>query len=173
MFPRFQNYELFQDEENINELLRKYPRVTQGICEDIVQKSEQKNGVIIFAATVEHAVEIQQYLSHEKTGLITGQTDLKERDKIILDFKDKEIKFLINVSVLTTGFDAPHVDVIAILRKTESVSLYQQMIGRGLRLHPDKKECLVPTKATLFGLDIRFRHIDQKLADEKAARSLS
>ncbi|MCJ8312824.1 MAG: DEAD/DEAH box helicase [Saccharospirillaceae bacterium] len=139
----FENYELFQNEENVNELLRKYPRVTQGICEDIVNKSAQKNGVIIFAATVEHAFEIQQYLSNEKTGLITGQTDLKKRDKIIKDFKANNIKYLINVSVLTTGFDAPHVDVIAILRATESVSLYQQMIGRGLRLYPDKKECLV------------------------------
>ena len=139
----FENYELFQNDDNVNELLRKYPRVTQGICEDIVQKSEQKNGVIIFAATVEHAFEIEQYLINEQTGLITGQTPVKQRDNIIQGFKDQKIKYLINVSVLTTGFDAPHVDVIAILRKTESVSLYQQMIGRGLRLHPNKKECLV------------------------------
>jgi DNA repair protein RadD len=44
---------------------------------------------------------------------------------------------------LTTGFDAAHVDVIAILRPTESISLYQQIIGRGLRLDTDKKDCLV------------------------------
>jgi DNA repair protein RadD len=49
----------------------------------------------------------------------------------------------VNVSVLTTGFDAPHVDVIAILRPTESVSLYQQIVGRGLRLSPGKTDCLV------------------------------
>ena len=48
-----------------------------------------------------------------------------------------------NVSVLTTGFDAPHVDLIAILRPTESVSLYQQIVGRGLRLAPGKTECLL------------------------------
>jgi DNA repair protein RadD len=47
------------------------------------------------------------------------------------------------VSVLTTGFDAPHVDVIALLRPTESASLYQQIIGRGLRLSPGKADCLV------------------------------
>ena len=55
----------------------------------------------------------------------------------------KEIKFLVNVSVLTTGFDAPHVDVIAILRPTQSISLFQQIVGRGLRLSPGKKDCLV------------------------------
>jgi DNA repair protein RadD len=47
------------------------------------------------------------------------------------------------VSVLTTGFDAPHVDVIAILRPTQSISLFQQIVGRGLRLSPGKKDCLV------------------------------
>jgi DNA repair protein RadD len=45
--------------------------------------------------------------------------------------------------VLTTGFDAPHVDLIAILRPTESVSLYQQIVGRGLRLAPGKTDCLI------------------------------
>jgi DNA repair protein RadD len=47
------------------------------------------------------------------------------------------------VSVLTTGFDAPHVDLIAILRATESAGLLQQIIGRGLRVSPGKDDCLV------------------------------
>ncbi|MGL9735408.1 MAG: hypothetical protein ACR5LF_06320 [Symbiopectobacterium sp.] len=51
--------------------------------------------------------------------------------------------YLVNVAVLTTGFDAPYVDVIAILRPTEYVSLYQQIIGRGLRLPPGKTDCLI------------------------------
>lgn len=50
---------------------------------------------------------------------------------------------MVNVAVLTTGFDAPHVDLIAILRPTESVSLYQQIVGRGLRLFAGKTECLI------------------------------
>lgn len=68
-----------------------------------------------------------------------GDTPTLERDQIINDFKERKIKFLVNVSVLTTGFDAPHVDLIAILRPTESISLYQQIVGRGLRLSPGKK----------------------------------
>jgi DNA repair protein RadD len=54
-----------------------------------------------------------------------------------------ERRYLVNVAVLTTGFDAPHVDFIAILRATESVTLYQQIVGRGLRLFPEKTNCLV------------------------------
>lgn len=75
--------------------------------------------------------------------LVTGETPAQERDEIITAFKSQELKYLVNVSVLTTGFDAPHVDVIAILRPTESVSLYQQIIGRGLRLSPEKNDCLI------------------------------
>ena len=69
-----------------------------------------------------HAKEITGYLPENNARLIIGDTDNAKRDEIIKDFKEKKIKYLINVSVLTTGFDAPHVDLIAILRPTESVS---------------------------------------------------
>ncbi len=71
--------------------------------------------------------------------MITGATDQRERDQLIQRFKQRQLKYLVNVSVLTTGFDAPHVDFIAILRPTQSVSLYQQIVGRGLRLDEGKK----------------------------------
>lgn len=60
-----------------------------------------------------------------------------------------------NVSVLTTGFDAPHVDLIAILRPTESVSLYQQIVGRGLRLAPGKTDCLIMITPVTRTISIR------------------
>jgi len=74
---------------------------------------------------------------------VTGETPKAERDSILRRFKAFGIKYLVNVSVLTTGFDAPHVDVIALLRKTESVGLLQQIVGRGLRISPEKTDCLV------------------------------
>lgn len=132
----------FNDTE-VNQLLVKYPRVTQAITEQILEYSADRKGVMIFAASIKHAEEIVGYLGHEKVALITGATKMAERDALIQQFKQKKIKYLVNVAVLTTGFDAPHVDFIAILRPTESVSLYQQIVGRGLRLAPDKKDCLV------------------------------
>lgn len=93
-----------------------------------------RKGVMIFAATVEHAKEIVGLLPAEDAALITGDTPCAERDVLIEDFKAQRFRYLVNVAVLTTGFDAPHVDLIAILRPTESVSLYQQIVGRGLRL---------------------------------------
>jgi DNA repair protein RadD len=130
-------------EQQLNELVSKHPRVTQAICEQIIELSKQRNGVMIFASTVEHAKEIMGYLPEQEAKIVTGDTPLKERDQIITSFKAKQIKYLVNVSVLTTGFDAPHVDVIALLRPTESVSLFQQMVGRGLRLSPNKTDCLI------------------------------
>ena len=128
---------------DMNHLLNKNPRVTQGIIEQVIELGEMRQGIMIFAATVEHAREVFSYLPTKLSALITGATDNTERDKLIKAFKRKEIKYLVNVSVLTTGFDAPHVDMIAILRPTQSVSLYQQIIGRGLRLSDNKKDCLV------------------------------
>lgn len=128
---------------DVNHLLSKNHRVTQGIIEQVIELGEKRQGIMIFAATVDHAKEIFSYLPSQYSALITGATDSIERDHLIKAFKLKEIKFLVNVSVLTTGFDAPHVDMIAILRPTQSVSLYQQIIGRGLRLSDNKKDCLV------------------------------
>jgi len=128
---------------DVNHLLSKNHRVTKGIIEQVIELSEQRQGIMIFAATVDHAKEIYSYLPQDRSALVTGATDSKERDDLIKAFKQKDIKYLVNVSVLTTGFDAPHVDMIAILRPTQSVSLYQQIIGRGLRLSDNKKDCLV------------------------------
>lgn len=127
----------------VNQLLNKSHRVTKGIIEQVIELSQKRQGVMIFAATVEHAKEIFRYLPHGQGALITGATHSAERDYNIATFKRKDIKYLVNVSVLTTGFDAPHVDMIAILRPTQSVSLYQQIIGRGLRLSDNKDDCLV------------------------------
>ncbi len=127
----------------VNALLGKHHRVTKGIIEQVIELGETRQGIMIFAATVDHAKEIYGYLPALHSALITGATDSTDRDSLIKSFKQKHIKYLVNVSVLTTGFDAPHVDMIAILRPTQSVSLYQQIIGRGLRLNDNKKDCLV------------------------------
>ncbi len=128
---------------DVNHLLSKNHRVTKGIIEQVIELGVKRQGIMIFAATVDHAKEVFSYLPAQYSALITGATDNIERDHLIKAFKQKQIKYLVNVSVLTTGFDAPHVDMIAILRPTQSVSLYQQIIGRGLRLSDNKKDCLV------------------------------
>lgn len=151
----------------VNQLLVQHPRVTRSICEQIKTLAESRQGVMIFAATVEHAKEIHSYLPAAESALITGATALQERDELINRFKDRGFKYLVNVAVLTTGFDAPHVDMIAILRPTQSVSLYQQIVGRGLRLAPDKTDCLVMDYAG-NGFNIYFPEVGQPKQDSSS-----
>ncbi|MCC5884398.1 MAG: DEAD/DEAH box helicase [Halomonas sp.] len=132
---------LFREEE-LNRVVAGN-RATPGIVAEVVERARERRGVMLFAATVAHAEEILAYLPAAEAALLTGTTKSHERERVIAAFKAQELKYLVNVAVLTTGFDAPHVDLIAILRPTESVSLYQQIVGRGLRLAPGKTDCLI------------------------------
>ncbi|GLS84371.1 helicase [Paraferrimonas haliotis] len=129
--------------EQIERILKQSSRATTQIIEQVIALSRDRQGVLIFAANVRHAKEITRLLPIDDCALITAETPVTNRNSIIHQFKHKQIKYLVNVSVLTTGFDAPHVDLIAILRPTASISLYQQMVGRGLRLSANKNDCLV------------------------------
>tara|TARA_B100000700_G_scaffold313824_1_gene399461 strand:+ start:20531 stop:22432 length:1902 start_codon:yes stop_codon:yes gene_type:complete len=130
------------NEQEMNQVV-KGARATPGIVADVMARAEDRQGVMLFCSTVAHAEEVTGLLPAAETALITGATASEERERLIAAFKARTLKYLVNVSVLTTGFDAPHVDLIAILRPTESVSLYQQIIGRGLRLAPGKRDCLI------------------------------
>ena len=142
-------------EADLNRELKKQQRITPHIISQIMEFAEKRKGVMIFAATVEHAKEIVGLLPAEDAALITGDTPGAERDVLIEDFKAQRFRYLVNVAVLTTGFDAPHVDLIAILRPTESVSLYQQIVGRGLRLgkHGRNDLGLRAARAVVFAAD--------------------
>jgi DNA repair protein RadD len=129
--------------EDIEAILKDQSRITPVIIKNIVEIAERRRGVLIFTASVRHAAEILAILPKGQAAMVVGSTEAEQRDHIVQSFKNQQIKYLVNVSVLTTGFDAPHVDLIAILRPTESVSLYQQIVGRGLRLFEGKQDCLV------------------------------
>lgn len=118
-------------------------RRTAAIVADVVAQTQDATGVMIFAATVNHAKEVMASLHPDNARIVTGETPKAERDTILEDFKAGKFLYLVNVSVLTTGFDAPNVSHIAILRATESVSLLQQIMGRGMRLFDGKTECVV------------------------------
>jgi DNA repair protein RadD len=147
----------------VEELLKNQKRLTPLIVKNIIDITEKyhRHGVMIFSSTVRHAEEIMSYLPTKNARLVLGDTEISERNEIVLDFKMKKFKYLVNVSVLTTGFDAPHVDVIAILRPTESNSLYQQIVGRGLRLSDGKKDCFI-LDYTGMGHDIYSPEINDK-----------
>lgn len=149
--------------KEVEELLKNQKRLTPLIVKNIIDITERfdRKGVMIFTASVKHAEEVLSYLPKDDARIVVGDTDISERDEIVEDFKARKFKYLVNVSVLTTGFDAPHVDVVAILRPTESNALYQQIVGRGLRLDPGKTDCFI-LDYTGMGHDIYAPEISDK-----------
>ena len=116
---------------------------TERIINKVIHYAQQREGVMIFAATISHAEEVLGYLPSGNAKLVTGKTKRKDRETIIDQFKQRKFKYLVNVDCLTTGFDCIHVDFVVILRATESPGLLQQIVGRGLRLCDGKENCLV------------------------------
>jgi DNA repair protein RadD len=121
-------------------------QLVRAACAEVVEASRERNACLIFASGVRHGRHVAEVLQREHgiaCGFVSGDTPTEERDATLARFKAGELKYLCNVNVLTTGFDAPHIDCVALLRPTLSPGLYYQMVGRGFRLHPSKANCLV------------------------------
>lgn len=115
------------------------------VVDEVISLAGDRRSWLFFCAGVKHAHHIAEIL--ESRGItaatITGKTPKKEREKIISDFKAGRIRALTNANVLTTGFDHPDLDLIAMLRATESAGLYVQCAGRGMRKKSHTDHCLV------------------------------
>lgn len=115
-------------------------------CREIVEFTADRQSVLIFATGIKHGRHVQEVLrrNHDiECGFVSGETPTGERDATLKAFRDGAVRYLCNVNVLTTGFDAPNIDCVVMLRPTMSPGLYYQMVGRGFRLHPGKENCLV------------------------------
>lgn len=119
--------------------------ITRAAVQEIVTFGQARRSWLLFAAGVDHALHLRDAVrSHGIAAeTVTGETPKGERDRIIRDFREGRIRCLTNAMVLTTGFDAPSVDLVAMLRPTLSTGLYVQIVGRGTRLAPGKDDCLV------------------------------
>jgi len=119
--------------------------VIEPACKEIVSRTATRRSVLVFCQSVEHAVKVNEILGAAGglSEIVTGDTPSRVRAHCLREFKAGEIKYLVNVNVLTTGFDAPNVDCVCLLRPTLSAGLYYQMVGRGFRLSPGKENCLV------------------------------
>ena len=121
------------------------PETVEAIAGEIVEAGRDRRGLIVFGCGVEHCNMLREALRNRgiTCEAIYGETPAGERDSIIAAFKRQEIRAIVSVAVLTTGFNARHVDMIALVRPTKSVGLYIQMVGRGTRLYPGKADCLI------------------------------
>jgi DNA repair protein RadD len=110
---------------------------------EIIRHTEGLRKVLIFTAGIEHAKEVYRCLPVMESAIVHSKQSAGQNDRAIEDFKSGQIKYLVNVNVLTTGFNDPSIDCIVLLRKTASPGLYVQMVGRGSRLFEGKTEFLV------------------------------
>jgi len=118
---------------------------TNSAVSEIMRAGQDRQSWLIFCAGVDHALHVRDALRGKgvTAEAVLGETGAVERDRIVAAFKAGEIHALTNANVLTTGFNAPNVDLIAMLRPTQSAGLYVQMVGRGTRRAPGKTDCLV------------------------------
>ncbi len=107
---------------------------------------QERKKWLVFGCGVNNCNDIAKQLTKLDIpcAVITGDTEGSERADRIEQFKNGNLRALVNHGVLTTGFNAPAIDMVAMLRPTLSTSLWVQVIGRGSRLHPDKtRGCLI------------------------------
>lgn len=125
-------------------------RKTAAIVADVIdQARDRPGGIMYFASTVRHAQEILSSLPQGTSALVTGEEcrlgtgQTLSRDKVIKAYRAGDVRHLVSVGTLTTGFDVAHTEVIALLRYTESAALLQQIMGRAWRLNPGKADSLL------------------------------
>lgn len=119
--------------------------VVEAVAE-IARKTKGRDSILVFCSGVSHASHVARQIATvtgEKVGIVTGDTIPLERSSMLSRFKHGNLRWMVNVDVLTTGFDAPNIDAIAILRATCSPGLFAQICGRGFRLYPGKADCLI------------------------------
>lgn len=160
------------------ESLMDQDQLVESACREIIEYTADRHAVLIFASGIAHAEHIQRVLQEKhgvECGFVSGQTATTVRSELLARFRGepanglfgwKPLKYLVNVNVLTTGFDAPNIDCLALVRPTLSPGLYCQMIGRGFRLHPGKQNCLV---LDFGGNVLRHGPVDQIRVKEQAA----
>lgn len=113
----------------------------ENILDTLARLLSVSHTVLVFCASVEQATRYS--LVFKNSSVVSADTKKSDRKEIIAKFKIGEIKIVFNVSCLTTGFDHPRLDGLAMLRPTRSLGLYSQMVGRVLRIHPDKKHARI------------------------------
>lgn len=134
---------------NLKDLSEKFDRepVTEAALKEIMYKGQDRKQWLIFAIDVDHANHIAEYLLRNGISTMVVHSKMDDmgfdRERAIDDIKNFKYRCVVNVDILTTGFDHPAIDLIGILRPTESPVLHVQMDGRGSRTYPGKHDCLV------------------------------
>lgn len=116
----------------------------QNIGNKIVKKIaelQNRKSILVAVPTIEQATNLAKRIP--SAAVVHGGTPKDERRRIIEEFRNQQIRVIVQVNVLTVGFDYPELDCLITGRPTASISWWYQFVGRGTRIHENKKDCLV------------------------------
>ena len=133
-------------EFNVDELAARFDNAdaNEAAVKEIIQFGKNYKKWLIFTIDIDHAEHITDLLNKSGIRACCVHSQMEDdRSGYIDEFKNGKYRAMVNVNVLTTGFNAPDIDLIAMLRPTASPVLHVQTIGRGMRTSQGKTHCLV------------------------------
>lgn len=141
----------------------------QSIKTKILERVSGSNrrSIIVFVPTINDAINIARLLP--KAAAVHSKLDDDTRERILKDFLSGRIQTVVNVNILSVGFDHPELDYIISARPTASLAWYYQSLGRGTRLAAAKKDCLI---TDLVGNVERFGRIEDLYFRKKSSWQL-
>lgn len=114
------------------------------MVEEVIARAGNRKSWMFFCSGIEHAEHVRDILVRYGISAAAVHSKMQGgRKQAIDDFKSGKLRAITNVNALSTGFDHPAIDLLVMARPTMSVGLYLQQAGRGLRIHPEKDDCLV------------------------------
>lgn len=119
--------------------------ITRSAVDEIASFGASRKAWLVFCTGVDHAVHVRDEIRSRgiTCETVTGETPNGERDRIIRNFREGRVQCLTNANVLSIGFNVPAVDLVALLRPTQSAGLYIQQVGRAFRTAPGKRDALI------------------------------
>lgn len=138
-----------------------FPKKTIEFANRLLRK---RKNLLVFCSLIAEANEVAAGIPGAV--VLTGETPDIIRDKILAQFKKGVITCVVNVGVLTTGFDYPELECVLIARSTMSLALYYQIVGRAMRPHPDKVDAWIVDLGGNFDFFGRIETMEIKRCDK-------
>lgn len=134
--------------------------LTRKAVDEIVKYGADRNAWLVFASSVVHAKHVCEEIRSRGISceVVTGELNNEDRARYLSQFKNRQLRCLVNVEILVAGFNAPEIDLVCLLMATKSCAKFVQSVGRGTRLAPGKESCLL---LDYGGNCVRFGNIDE------------
>ena len=113
------------------------------LVETHAKLSKERKSILIFVSSISAAEELRDKINKKNCEVVHSKLGDKQRDLVIRLFRENKLQTLINIGVAGVGFDKPDLDCILYAAPTNSFGRYSQYLGRGVRIHPNKKDCLI------------------------------